>query len=484
MTAIQGAREIDSREEAQKRNVAASSVVASLFLTVLKLIVGLLTGSIGIISEALHSALDLGAASITFFAVRASGRPADTTHHYGHGKIESFSALAETVLLFITSGWIIYEAVKRLMSSSVEIEVTWYSFAVMAVSIVIDISRSRVLYAVARKTNSQALEADALHFKSDIWSSSVVIAGLVFVLAGLRGADAIAAMGVAMFVIHAGWQLGRRTVDVLLDTAPAGLSDRVEALVNGVDGVAEVARLRIRPAGPSMFIETAVAVSRRIPLERVQEIRRNIAERIRQEVPRADIVVEVNPVALSDETIVQRVQVIVTNHGLAAHDIRVHTKNGRTSVNFDLEVEDRLSLDQAHGVATHIEQSLAYEFGPDTEVNIHIEPLRPSAMPAGEIGAGETQAVEKALERVRARLRVIRDIHNVSVQRVDGRLFISLHCVLDGGIPLVDAHEYATRIEYLTKEYLANVERVVVHLEPAACDQAPEQHHRDSGTAG
>lgn len=463
-----------TESESQKQSVAASSVLASLLLTVLKLVVGLMTGSIGILSEAAHSALDLGAASITLFAVRVSDRPADASHHYGHWKIESFSALAETVLLFITSVWIIYEAVHRLVFKSVEIEVTWYAFAVMVVSIVVDISRSTALYRVARKTNSQALEADALHFRTDIWSSSVVILGLIFVLVGIRGADAIAALGVAMFVIFAGWQLGKRTVDVLLDAAPAGLADRVQALVNEVDGVVGVGRLRLRPAGPAMFVETSVSVARTVPLEQVQEITRNVEERIKKELPRADVVVDVRPVALGTETIVERIQVTVANHGLAAHDIRVHTLDGATTINFDLEVQDNLSLGEAHNVATHIENSLRYEFGPGTNVNIHIEPLRPSAVSADKSASGEEEDVRRAMRQVQQQLPVIHDFHNLSVQRVGGRLFISVHCVLDPAIPLVDAHEYSSRTEYLLKDLVANVERVVVHLEPAACD-GPEE---------
>ncbi len=466
---------IRTETEIQKQNVAASSVAASLLLTGLKLAVGLLTGSIGILSEAAHSALDLGAATITLFAVRVSDRPADTEHQYGHGKVESFSALAETVLLFITSGWIIYEAVKRLVEQKTEIEVTWYAFAVMIISVVVDVSRSTALYRVARRTNSQALEADALHFRTDIWSSSVVILGLIFVTFGISGADAFAAMGVALFVVYAGYQLGRRTVDVLLDTAPKGLAERLREIVDAVDGVVTVERLRLRTAGAAMFVETTVAVSRTIPLEQMREITGTIQERIRQEAPRADVVVDVKPVALGTETIVEQIQVTVANHGLAAHDIRVHTQDGGTSINFDLEVEEGLTLGQAHEQATHIERTLEYEFGPGTRVNIHIEPLRPAAVTVDRTGDEETAAVNRALESVRRQLPVIRDIHGVTVERVGDKLFISVHCVLDDQIPLVDAHDYSSKIEYLMKDALPGVvERVVVHLEPVPCGEAEQ----------
>jgi len=190
----------------EKKSVALSSVFASLLLTITKFVVGILTGSIGIISEAAHSALDLAAAIMTYFAVKIGDKPADESHPYGHGKVESVSALGETGLLFITSIWIVYEAVHRLFLKNVEIDVTWYAFAVIILSIVVDYSRSRALKKVADKTQSQALEADALHFSSDIWSSAVVLIGLIFVSFGIKGADAIAAMGVAVFVIIAGYR--------------------------------------------------------------------------------------------------------------------------------------------------------------------------------------------------------------------------------------------------------------------------------------
>ncbi len=211
----------------KKQSVALSSVFASVALTLLKLVVGLTTGSMGILSEAAHSFLDFGAALLTFLSVRVSDKEADEKHHFGHQKVESVSALIETGLLFLTSAWIIYEAVKRLAGGKVEIEVTWYAYAVMIISIIVDFSRSRALKRIAKETKSQALEADALHFSSDILSSLTVIAGLIFVSLGIAKADAIAAIGVALFVLHAGYRLGRRTIDVLVDATPPGLSEKL-----------------------------------------------------------------------------------------------------------------------------------------------------------------------------------------------------------------------------------------------------------------
>lgn len=250
--------ELTAQADLEKKNAALSSVVAAVILTTFKIIVGALTGSLGILAEAAHSSLDLIAALVTFLAVRLSGKPADAEHRYGHGKIENLSALFETLLLLGTCVWIISEAVQRLFFKTVDIEVSVWSFLVMAVSIVIDFTRSRVLYRAAKKHNSQALEADALHFSTDIWSSSVVILGLIGVLISeriggmgfLKQADAVAALGVALIVVYVSIELGIRTVRALLDTAPQGAVEKIKAVVESVPGVVDCHHIRIRPSGP------------------------------------------------------------------------------------------------------------------------------------------------------------------------------------------------------------------------------------------
>jgi len=279
----------------KKQSVALSSVFASLALTVLKLIVGLVTGSIGILSEAAHSLLDLGAALLTFFAVKVGDKEADEHHHYGHQKVESVSALVETGLLFLTSAWIIYEAIKRLSTGETEVEVTWYAFAVMIFSIIIDYSRSRALKKVAKETKSQALEADALHFSSDIYSSLTVIAGLIFVSLGIGRADAIAAIGVSFFVLHAGYVLGRRTVDTLVDTTPDGSSKKINSLARQVKGVISVKRIRARAVGNATFIDMTITVKKDMTIDKAHVISDEIEEKIKASIPHADITIHSEP---------------------------------------------------------------------------------------------------------------------------------------------------------------------------------------------
>ena len=286
-----------------KQHAAKSSVLAAFALVSMKVVVGLLTGSLGILAEAAHSALDMVAAVVTWLAVRASGKPADREHRYGHGKVENLSALFETLLLLITCGWIGHEAIKRIISGRVDVEVTFWSFAVMGISIVVDISRSRMLYRVAKQYNSQALEADALHFSTDIWSSAVVILGLLCV--GLSGfipnadwlhyADAVAALVVGIIVIQISWKLGVRTVAALLDAAPEGVEEKVITAAEKVPGVFNCHHVRVRSSGPQVFIDLHVLVDGHLSLHEAHNLTEAIEKAVEAVCPDADITVHPEP---------------------------------------------------------------------------------------------------------------------------------------------------------------------------------------------
>jgi cation diffusion facilitator family transporter len=293
---------------------ALMSVVAAVGLTSFKLVVGLATGSLGILAEAAHSALDLVAALVTFFAVRISGKAPDREHQYGHGKVENLSALFETLLLLATCVWIIYEAIQRLFFKSVQVEISIWAFVVMATSIVIDINRSRMLYKAARTYNSQALEADALHFSTDVWSSSVVILGLALALTGqllgerypilrnLDKADSVAALGVAMIVIYVSIELGMRTIHGLLDAAPKGMNDTVTELIRTIPGIQNVHSLRIRHSGPYVFIDVHVLVDGKMPLLEAHALTEQIEQKVNLKIPDSDITVHVEPATIPEES--------------------------------------------------------------------------------------------------------------------------------------------------------------------------------------
>ncbi len=294
--------------EREKRWAATSSVVAAVGLTAFKIVVGIATGSLGILAEAAHSGLDLVAALMTLFAVRISGKPADTEHLYGHGKVENLSALFETLLLLVTCVWIIWSAIHRLLAHRLEIEVTLWSFAVMATSIVVDASRSRMLYRAARKHHSDALEADALHFRTDIWSSSVVILGLLSMkisewvpAAGiLRYSDAVAAIVVALIVVQVSVKLGLRTVQSLVDVAPVGVDRKITAAVEALPGVTNCHHVRVRYSGPRPFVDVHVLMDGGQTLSAAHELTEEIERTIEQILPEADVTVHPEPRAPND----------------------------------------------------------------------------------------------------------------------------------------------------------------------------------------
>ncbi|HOI48360.1 MAG TPA: cation diffusion facilitator family transporter [Prolixibacteraceae bacterium] len=279
----------------EKKKVAFASVVAAVFLTGFKLVVGLLTGSLGILSEALHSGLDLVAAAITYFSVSVSDKPADREHHFGHGKIENFSALIETFLLLITCGWIIYEATNRLLTGETHIEVTVWSYIVVVSSILIDISRSRALYKVARKHNSQALEADALHFSTDIWSSAVVLLGLICAQFGLFFADSVAALMVAGIVLLVSFRLGKRAMDVLLDKAPAQTFSKIETALQQIEEITHFHDIRIRTSGADTFVEVNIHVKPSLSIQEAHEISHRAEKEICRIVERCVVHVHTEP---------------------------------------------------------------------------------------------------------------------------------------------------------------------------------------------
>lgn len=454
----------------EKKSVALSSVFASLGLTLIKLIVGLMTGSIGILSEAAHSFLDLGAASLTYFAVSVGDRPPDKKHPYGHAKVESVSALIETGLLFLTSFWIIYEAVKRLLDQKTGVEVTWYSYAVIIIAIFVDYSRSRALQRIAKKTHSQALEADALHFSSDILSSLVVLIGLVFIAFGIKMADAIAAVGVSVFVLHAGWTLGKRTIDVLVDSAPEGLTDRVLEVVKKVEGVVEIKKIRVRPVGASAFVDMEVAVSRNLPLEIAQSINQRIEDEVRKVIPQSDITIQTKPLILNNETIIDQIQIIARNNNLSVHDIVVHKQindeNSKRNVSFDLEVNAKAKLKEAHKIASNLENILRRELGDDLEVNIHIEPMEEENVICSPVSQNQYGELKKIIESQAETITLIKETHNIKISKTNNSLFISLHCIFDDENTLESIHQTISKLEFLIYQKIPEAKKVLIHPEP------------------
>jgi cation diffusion facilitator family transporter len=462
-----------SSADREKRSVALSSLVAAIVLTTTKLVVGIKTNSLGILSEAAHSGLDLVAAAVTLWAVRVSARPADREHTYGHGKIENISALFETLLLLVTCVWIIYEAVERLVwPETVKVIPSVWGFLVVMLSIVVDASRSRALKRVAKKYSSQALEADALHFSTDIWSSAVVFLGLTGVLAAeqlelpwLAHADALAALGVACIVVWISLQLGRKSIDDLLDRIPRELRQKAADAAAAVPGVEEVRQVRMRRSGPDIFADVTLSVGRAAAFERAHEIADRAADAVRAVLPGADVVVHVEPVAADEEDLTTIIHVLAARHGLGAHGIRIYEEDGRRSVELHLEVDQSLVLEEAHRQATDFERALRQAVPGLRRIVTHIEPAGDAASTIQAEPAGQLRVQAVLTEFLQANPIPVRP-HDVQVQAAGGELAISFHCTLEAGTAITDAHDFTVRLEEYLRARIPNLGRVVIHVEP------------------
>lgn len=451
---------------ARKQRVALVSVGASAFLALSKLAVGLATGSLAIISEAIHSSLDFAATVMTWFAVRLSDKPADETHHYGHGKVESVAALIETGLLFVASGWVFIEAVRRLVSGETDVTFSPIAVGVIAFSIIIDYWRARALHKTAKETRSQALEADALHFSSDMWSSIVVIVGLGAVWMGFPEADSIAAIVVAVFVALAGWRLGKRTIDVLIDAAPEGVAERLRQIVEEVEGVVVIDAIRARPAGGAVLADIHVRVPRGMPLDRVVATKNRVVQAVTTAMPEVEASVTANPIAIDDETVRERVAIIALNQRLAVHHVTVQMLADRLSISLDLEVDGTLPLGAAHDVASRLEAEIRSEFGEGTEVETHIEPLDVDDLEGRDVDETERSAIAAAISAMADEASGLTDAHDVRVRRVSRGLVVTLHCRAPADRSVDVLHQQVDTLERRIRAEIPAVIRVVTHAEP------------------
>jgi len=451
--------------EQEKQRIARNSVFAAVFLTVLKLVVGIETNSLGILSEAAHSGLDFLAALMTYFAVRIAARPPDQDHTYGHGKIENLSAFGETLLLVLTCGWIIYEGVARLSFRDAHVESTIWSFVVVIIAIVVDISRSRALGRVAKKYNSQALEADALHFSTDVWSSLVVLVGLVCVALGYTWVDAVAAIMVALIVLFISFRLGKRTIDALMDRVPEGLFEQVLQTLREVPGVAEVRSIRLRPSGAKVFVDTVVAVRRTTPFQQAHAIMDNIEQAVRARHKEIDIVVHAEPAVSEDETVADKIRLIVGRKGLRSpHNLEVNNINGQYHVAFDIEYEEGKSFVEAHGLTDEIEQEIRSEIPTIQQLTIHMEEDQTAQKGAAD-SVGDEKLRQAVITVVTADPNIV-DCTAVRLLHLGERFNVAVDCTIERDQTLEEVHRIVSRLETKLYDRFPQLRRVVVHAEP------------------
>ena len=449
----------------EKTRVAAISVFASAGMAAAKLVVGIIIGSLALISEALHSSVDVVATVITWMVVRVSDLPADNEHHYGHGKFESVSALGVIAMLYVLAGGILVESYSRLREGTPPPTVSAIPFAVLLLDIVINLSRAWALHRTARQTRSQALAADALHFASDVLGSVAVIIGLALAGLGFWWGDSAAAIVVAIMIAALGLRMARATVETLLDRAPEGVSERTKSAIRSVPGVVDVERLRVRMVGATHFIDAIVKVPRTYPIDRVDEIKQKAQAAVAAALGDADLTFTAMPVALDDESVRERIMVIARNSSLAVHHVTVHDLGGKLIVSIDLEVDGDMALTAAHDIAHGLERDIRDAFGSGVEIDTHIEPLEPE-LPFGVDAPQERiETIKAALSRFAADT-AIHDIHNVRVRDTDAGEIVNFHCRAAPSMSVIKVHQNVDAIERALRRAFPTVKRVISHAEP------------------
>jgi cation diffusion facilitator family transporter len=463
-----------------KRSAALFSVVAAFGVTLLKLITGLLTGSLGMLSEAAHSGIDLIASAITFFSVQVSDRPADADHTYGHGKIESLSAAIETVLMLASCIWILTEAIHRILfREHLSLRFSIWPFAVLILSIVVDYTRSKKLQTIALEHNSEALAADAVHFRTDIWASLAVLLGLAATFAGqrlhipaLELADPIAAIIVSAIILYVTYKLARTTIDALTDATPPEARAQTRDLMrdlSSIDGVLSVERVRTRRSGPSYFADLTLGMPRNLTFQRSEQITVAATEAVRRHLPGADVVVHSIPTASLAESVHDRIRAVASRSNLAIHDVSVQEYNHQLHVEQHLEVDETMSLRAAHTLVTQLEFEMRREIPEISSILTHIE-SEPATIER-PVSLERDRQLEVRLRRAAIAFPEILDIHEVLVTRThhhgSDRIQVNCHCTLPDDLPMSQVHAIITALEGAFKLDAPEVSRLLIHPEPA-----------------
>jgi len=461
-----------SESSAMKRRVALGSMLAASVLTLLKIAAGIFSGSLGVLSDAAHSALDLAGAALTFFSVRVSDRPADEDHTYGHGKVENISAFVEAGLMFVSCAWIVWEALNRIFRHSVELHHSLWPVLVLLTSVAVDFWRSRQLRAVAVRTGSPALATDAFHFASDIWATLAVLVGLTaswigkrFGINGLEYADPLAALIVSVMIMRTTWHLTRETVGALTDQIPSETRRRVVQEVENVPGVLAVEQARMRRSGADYFADLTLALPRRTTFEHTEELVRAATDAVKRTLPRADVVIHTIPRQARAESIFDHVRAVAARNNVSVHDLSVQSHHGRLRVEQHVELDEDLPLLDAHTFVTALEQEILRETPEIDSVLTHIESEPATIEQPDEIDTDDRR-IETALRAAAASFSEIVDVHELVVRRAHDHVDLSCHCTLPDSLKMVRVHEVITALEQRLKLECPDINRVTIHPEP------------------
>jgi cation diffusion facilitator family transporter len=457
---------------AEKRRVALHSMLAAAAMTALKVAAGIVSGSLGVLSDAAHSALDLAGATLTFFSVRVSDRPADENHPYGHGKVENISAFVEAGLMAISCAWIIWEALQRIYRHTVELHHSVWPVLVLLASIGVDYWRSRQLREVADRTGSPALATDAFHFASDIWATLAVLGGLAaswlgkqFGIPGLRYADPFAAVVVSLMILRMTWHLTRETIGALTDQIPVETRKRVVNEVESVEGVLAVEQARVRRSGAAYFADLTLALPSRSTFEHTGELVRAATDAVHRALPEADVVIHTVPRQAHAQSIFDRVRAVAARNNVSVHELSVQSHLGRLRVEQHVELDENMPLLEAHGFITAMEQEILRETPEVDSVLTHIE-SEPATIEQPEEIVVDDRRIELALRAAAESFPEIVDVHELTVRRAHDHIDLSCHCTLPDKLSMLRVHQVITSLEDRLKLECPEINRVTIHPEP------------------
>src|SRR6202045_844341 len=449
-----------------KERAALASIAVSALMTAAKFAAGLASGSLAVLSEAGHNLADVATTALTYLAIRIANKPADEEHQFGHAKVEALAALVETGFLFALAVYILIEATTRLFGHATKIEANSFAFGVLIASIIVDLVRWRSLKRIAATTKSYALAADALHFSSDIVSSALALCGIGAARYGYPQGDALAALGLALFIAVAGFQIGRRTVNTLVDAAPKGLASQIRSIAQTVPGVVKVETLRLRPAGAEVFGDISVTVSRTLPLENAAAIEANVASAITARHPEVAVTVVAQPIALDDETMLERVLLIAAKRHVPVHHVTMQEIERRTAISFDVELDGRMTHGNAHEIVSGLESEIGRELGPGIEVETHIEPLEPRPLRGQDAPPATRAEIAHALAKMVSGTGPICDVHGVRVRTTPDGFVVNYHCRVSPYLSVDEVHEHVDELDRKMRAAFTGIVRIVGHAEP------------------
>ena len=455
---------MSTKRSGTSESAAKKGILAGAILTVIEVIGGLVSGSLGLLSSAFNTLSDFVAAVITFFAVRESSKPPDEVHTYGHEKIESAAAIGEILLLFAVCSWIVYNAFSRLMSGGQDIDLFWIAVGTNFVSIVVDMFAYLNLRVSSKEKKSEAIEAGALHFLNDLLIAVVVIVGLVFYFFGVWYADSIAALCIVGYIAYSGLNVARDSFGTLMDAAPKGLLNQMKEQILRVDGVQDCHHLRVRRAGSKFFVDAHVMIDGQIPLNQAHSIASSIEEQIVKVFPDSDILIHTEPHTGEDPIAVIRNVASQISEIKGIHGIAVKTIGRKLSVSCHLELEPEISVKSAHEIANRLEERLNQELKNVSTIVSHLEPT--TEPPESDYRPKPSNRLQKRITQISRSLSEVRSVHEVQILTRGGRYSVTLHCTVDSSLTLVQAHEIATKIEEKIKMADEKIDQVIVHCEP------------------